>query len=483
MRPPGLSKSRLLAHQQCPRRLWLQTYRPELAEETGVARLAAGEHVGEVARRLYPDGVLIDGEDLGQALRDTQHGLQQPPRPLFEATVESDGVLIRADLLLPEGGAWRAVEVKSATRVKEYHLTDAAVQSWVLQHSGLPISRIEIAHIDRDFVYAGGGDYHSLFRHVDVTETTHDLRTQVPDWVNAARRTLTGADPQTPPGPQCHDPFDCPFLDHCVPPIDDAVIPPEILPWGGRLAAALRAEGYQDLRDVPADRLSNRRHQRVWQAARDDQPVLDAEARTTLASLGWPRYHIDFETIQFAVPIWPGTRPYDQVPFQWSCHREGASGAVAHNAFLAEGNGDPQRAFAESLLATLGNAGPILVWHAAFERTRLLELAAAYPDLAQDLHAVIARIVDLLPLARAHYYHPDMRGSWSIKAVLPTIAPELSYDGLEVGDGGMAQAAFLELLHPETPSPRSALLREALLRYCERDTWAMVRIARHFEGR
>jgi hypothetical protein len=483
MRKPGLSKSRILAHRQCPRRLWLQTYRPELAEETGVARLAAGEHVGEVARRLYPDGVLIDGEDLGQALRETQHWLRQPPRPLFEATLQTDGVLIRADLLLPDGDVWRAVEVKSSTSVKDYHLTDAAVQAWVLHESELPVSRIEIAHIDRDFVYPGGGDYKGLFRHVDVTATTDDLRALVPDWVNAARCTLTGPDPQTPRGPQCRDPFDCPFLEHCMPPLADGVIPPEILPRGSSLAAVLRADGYEDLRDVPADRLSNWRHQRVWQATRDDQPVLDAEARRTLAGLGWPRHSIDFETIQFAVPIWPGTRPYDQVPFQWSCHREDASGAVAEQGFLAESNADPRRAFAESLLAALGDFGPILVWNAAFERTRLRELGAAYPDLAPGLHAAISRIFDLLPLARAHYYHPDMRGSWSIKAVLPTIAPELSYDGLEVADGGMAQEAFLELLHPETPTPRSAVLREALLRYCERDTWAMVRIARHFEGR
>lgn len=483
MRHPGLSKSRILAHRQCPRRLWLQTYRPELAKETEVARLAAGQHVGEVARRLYPDGVLIEGEDLGQALRYTQYWLQQPPRPLFEATLQSDGVLIRADLLLPDGGAWRAVEVKSSTRVKDYQLTDAAVQAWVLQHSGLPISQIEIAHIDRAFVYPGGGDYRELFRHVDVTELTHALRAQLPYWVNAARHTLTGPDPQTPPGPQCHDPFDCPFLQHCNPPPEEGVIPPEILPWGSRLAAALRANGYEDLRDVPADRLSNWRHRRVWQATRDHQPVLDVEARTTLASLGWSRHYIDFETIQFPVPIWPGTRPYDQVPFQWSCHREEASGAVMHQGFLADGNGDPRCAFAESLLAALGDSGPILVWHAPFERTRLLELAAAYPDLAPSLHAAVARIVDLLPLARAHYYHPGMRGSWSLKAVLPTIAPELSYDALEVADGGMAQAAFLELLHPDTATPRRAVLREALLRYCERDTWAMVRIARHFEGR
>jgi len=484
MRKPGLSKSRLLAHQQCSRRLWLHTFQPELAGEGGAARLAAGEHVGEVARRLYPDGVLINGDDLGQALRDTRHWLQQPPRPLFEATFETDGVLIRADLLLPEAGTWRAIEVKSSTQVKDYHLTDAAVQSWVIQRAGLPLRRIEVAHIDREFVYPGGGEYQGLLRYVDVTDEIVDLRCQVPDWVDAARNTLTGSDPQAVPGAQCHDPFDCPFLQHCAPaPEDDGSIPPEILPYGRTVAAALRDEGYDDLRDVPTGRLSNWRHQRVWQASCDDRPVLDAEAKRQLAALGWPRHYIDFETIQFAVPIWANTRPYQQIPFQWSCHREAQGGAITHEAFLGESSGDARRRFAESLLAASGNAGPVLVWHAAFERTRLAELAVVYPDLAPALNALIARLFDLLPLARAHYYHPDMRGSWSLKAVLPTIAPELSYAGLEVGDGGMAQYAFLELLHPETTADCHNNLRSALLRYCERDTWAMVRIARYFEGR
>lgn len=306
----------------------------------------------------------------------------------------------------------------------------------------------------------------------------------MPQWINAARATLAGADPCTAPGAQCTQPFQCPFLSHCVhaQPVADG-FPPEILPRGGAFAVALRAEGYEDLRDVPAARLTTPKHQRTWQATRDDQPVLDAEARRTLAGLGCPRNYLDFETIQFAVPTWVGTRPYQQIPFQWSCHVEQRDGRLDHHAFLADDTGDPRRAFAESLLAGIGKQGPILVWSASFERARLRELAEAFPDLANALHEVMERLFDLLPVARAHYYHRDMCGSWSIKAVLPTIAPALRYDALDVGDGAMAQEAFLELLQPETAPGRRAALREALLRYCERDTWAMVRIAHHFEGR
>ena len=134
------------------------------------------------------------------------------------------------------------------------------------------------------------------------------------------------------------------------------------------------------------------------------------------------------------------------------------------------------------MLETLGDWGPVIVYSAAFERSRMLELARDFPDLAPALEAVVARIFDLLPLARTNYYHPDMRGSWSIKAVLPTIAPDLAYGNLAVADGGMAQDAFGEIMNPETSTERHRELRDALLEYCERDTLAMVRIAHHFEG-
>jgi hypothetical protein len=171
-----------------------------------------------------------------------------------------------------------------------------------------------------------------------------------------------------------------------------------------------------------------------------------------------------------------------QVPFQWSCHTETAKGMMTHCAFLADGQSDPRRPFAETLIEAVGTTGPVFVYNAPFERSRMQELAEYYPDLAPALNAAIDRIVDLLPIAREHYYHPDMRGSWSIKAVLPTIAPDLAYDNLEVANGGMAQEAFAEIMQPETTPERRQQLHNALLLYCERDTLAMVRIAHYFEG-
>lgn len=213
----GLSKSRILAHRQCPRRLWLQVHRPELWPQEASAWMAAGTQAGEVARDLFPGGVLIEPGDLRQALAETVTRLSEPPRPLFEATVQADGVLVRADLLLPAASGWRMAEVKSSTSVKDYHHHDVAVQTWVVRQAGVPVARVEVAHIDSGFVYPGGGDYRGLFRHVDVTEVVRDLEPEVPGWIAEARATLQGEDPRTPPGEHCHDPFDCPFLEVCAP--------------------------------------------------------------------------------------------------------------------------------------------------------------------------------------------------------------------------------------------------------------------------
>ena len=480
----GLSKSRLLLQRQCPKRLWLTVHRPELEEmdEANQARFATGTFVGELAQQLYPDGVLIDGEDLWQAVADTHAVLAEEPRPIFEATFQSHGLLIRADLLLPDNGGYRMVEVKSSTSVKDYYLDDAAIQSWVARQANLPLTSVEIAHIDNTFVYPGDGDYQGLFHYADISEQIAGLTAEIPDWINAGRATLSGSEPCIAPGAQCNQPFNCPFNSYCSPRVEiKDSFPPEVLPYGGTLAATLRTEGYTDLRDVPEERMENWKHKRVWRATKSGQAELNPEAGKQIAALPYPRYYIDFETINPAVPVWAGTRPYMQVPFQWSCHIETAKGVMTQCAFLADGQSDPRRPFAESLINAVAIDGPIFVYNAPFERSRMQELADYYPDLAPALHAAIDRLVDLLPIAREHYYHPDMRGSWSIKAVLPTIAPDLAYDNLEVAHGGMAQDAFNKIMQTETLPERRQQLHAALLLYCERDTLAMVRIAHYFE--
>ena len=483
---PGLSKSRIVAWRQCPRRLWLQVHRPELLQTSAAdeRNFQIGFEVGEVARGLYPDGILIDSADLGQALAATREALDRyPQRPIFEATFERERVLVQVDLLLPEGERHRMVEVKASTGVKPYHRDDCAIQAWVVG-TARPLAGVELTHIDNRFVYGGGGAYAGLFRHNPLDEEIGPLLGLVPDWVAGARATLEGDDPATPPGEQCGNPFACPFQDHCGANPPQAEFPLGLLPhFSGKKREALEAMGIQDLREIPDDFPLTRNQARVRAATLANKAELSPEAAMVLDRLPYPRCYLDFESMSLAVPRFVGTKPYQAIPVQWSCHGEAAVGQYRHEAHLAAGDGDPRPAFADSLIAAVGETGPVFVYNRAFEGRILRELAEALPDRAPALLGIIQRLFDLLPLTREHYYHPAMRGSWSIKAVLPTIDPKLSYSEMAIGDGGTAEGAWREIFHPATPLERKAALRQSLAEYCQLDTWAMVRLAGFLAGR
>jgi hypothetical protein len=214
----------------------------------------------------------------------------------------------------------------------------------------------------------------------------------------------------------------------------------------------------------------------VLAATRDDRPFHDREgARAAMADWAHPHAFLDFETINPAIPRWIGTRPYQQVPFQFSLHLAGADGEMIHHEFLSADGSDPRRSCAEALIAAIPPEATIIAYNAAFEKRVLRELARDLPDLAGPLLAMEVRTVDLLPVAREHWYHRDQRGSWSIKAVLPTLS-ELGYEGLEVKDGGSAQDAWLEAADPACEPDRRWALEEQLKAYCALDTLAMVAV-------
>lgn len=476
---PGLSKSRLIEWRQCPKRLWLKVHRPDLIEESTEAERAfqVGYEIGDIARQLYPDGLMIETAELEQALYVTRKLLlERPTTPLFEASFERDGVLVRADLLLPDSVGYRMVEVKSATSVKDYYLEDVAIQRWVISDS-VKLTSVEVAHVDNTFVYPGGEDYRGLLKHVPVNTETDSLCQEVPSWIDWARQTLSGDEPVIATGNQCCDPFNCPFLSYCN--RDKAVTdyPLDGLP---RLSALrleqLEAQGIQDIRQIPDDFPLSEIQARVRRIVLEGEPELSPEAVRELSALPYPRYYLDFETVFMAIPIWAGTRPYQQIPVQWSCHVESEPGRIEHCAFLADGNGDPREEFVLSMLEALGNDGPIFVYHQSFELGRIRELVEEFPQHASMLLAVADRVVDLLPITRKYYYHPDMQGSWSIKDVLPTIASDLDYQSMDVTDGGAAVEAWLEILHPETSDDHRQELLRSLAEYCALDTLAMVRL-------
>ncbi len=212
----------------------------------------------------------------------------------------------------------------------------------------------------------------------------------------------------------------------------------------------------------------------------EGKPEILAGARQELEALPYPRYYLDFETIGPAVPIWAGTRPYASIPVQWSCHIEEEGGDIRHEEFLDLSGEPPMRALAEKMIECLGDEGPVLMY-TNYEEGVIRTLIEMFPDIEQPLQDIIDRLWDLHPVVKENYYHPKMLGSWSIKAVLPCIAPHMNYSELEgITEGMAASEGFLEAIAAETTPERKAELDEQLRRYCKFDTEAMVEIVRFF---
>ena len=216
---------------------------------------------------------------------------------------------------------------------------------------------------------------------------------------------------------------------------------------------------------------------RVHKAVCSGQPYVSKNLPRVLEEPQHPIHHLDFETFMLAVPRFIGTRPYDAMPFQWSNHIESEDGSVCQDEYLCTEVKDPREELALALLESVGTQGSICVY-SAYERAILEHLVESLPRLRKELLGVIDRLWDLFPVIRDHYYHPLFQGSYSMKSVLPALVPELSYGDLEIQDGRAAASLYQRMVFHETDWVEKARIREALLRYCERDTLAMVEIRR-----
>ena len=534
-----LSKSKLIAFRQCPKRLWLEVHHPEWREDSEATQavFATGHQVGEIAQNIFDPkgrGTLIDIQDLGirAALAKTTELVQAPsPQPVFEAGFSADpagngGALAFADILLPVNQtdpakgkpvAWDMIEVKSSTSVKDYYRDDAAIQHYVATQAGLNLRSIAIAVIDNQWVYPGGGNYQGLLKTEDLTAACIEKASQVQEWIALAQTIVNQAQaPDCATGNQCRDPFACGYYTHCATQEGrlnaDVEHPVQWLPranvgqWETLIAAARQAQPettlpalpLQSMLDVPDHYLSEVQ-QRVKQSHLNQQAYMDWPGLSEALAphdprLGQSAWFLDFESVMPAIPVWAGTRPYETVLTQYSCHEVRADGTIIHHEFLDTSGEDPRPALARHLLKALGETsgtgrGPIFTY-SAYERTQLNNLAIALPRHRIAIERVIARLVDLLPIARQCVYHPAQQGSWSIKSVLPALLgrddPRLSYEELsqagQVANGGDAQMAFMEAIAPNTEPARRKALHAQLLAYCQLDTYAMVRLWQVFRG-
>lgn len=484
---PGLSKSRFISGRQCELRLWNEIYHRDLATPTDAATQAIfdqGNEVGAVAQKRHPGGVIAmtNHREQEAAIAKTAALMGDPSVPaIFEAAFRHQGVFVAVDMLVRVQEGWDLIEVKSSTSLKEVYRWDLALQHWVLAQTGLSVHRAGVLLLNTSYVYEGGElEIQSLFSLHDDTDQARARAPEIAAQVAAFHAMLGKQDaPGILPGPQCSDPYECPFLANCTkdrPAFEHTL--GELSGIRSRKLDGWGLEKWHSMDALPEDADLNDLQARILESARTGQPWVSPHLGAELARFQFPVYHLDFETFALAIPRFPGTRPFQAVPVQWSCHREAADGALAHTEFLSDGQ-DPQRRFAESLLKTLGDAGSICVY-SNFEARIIRELAQTYPDLAGYLNVLLARLVDLLPIVRANYYHPAFHGSFSIKAVLPVLVPNMSYDHLEVGDGQAAGIVYNHMLR--TGDTEEGLrLRAALLTYCAQDTLAMVEVRRALE--
>ncbi len=483
---PRLSKSRYISGTQCRLRLWYDTHRRDLATAPGEALQAifeTGHEVGEAACRRFPGGHLVahDHRHVPQALAETRQVIEAGVAPaVFEAAFEHERVLVRADVIerLP-GGGWRLVEVKSTTRLKDVFLPDLAVQLWVLRGAGLDVREAAVLTLDRSYVYDGVRlDLDSLFKlHPLFDEAAANLDV-IGAQVRTMQRMLAGpAAPDIAPGGHCFTPYRCPYHEHCT---REMVVPEHGIDELPRLTALRRARldaaGVEEIRDIPEDFPMARLQGIVRRAVREDRAVVHGDIAGKLAGIAPPVRHLDFETFAPAIPRFAGTSPYEQIPFLFSLHTERDGAPPEHADYLHEGDDDPRPALADRLIAAAGRDGTICTY-SGYERKVLRDLAAALPDRASALRAIQRRLFDLHPVVLNGYYHPDFRGSFSIKNVLPVLVPGMGYGDLEVADGQIAAVRYARALESADFEERQRTFDD-LLAYCALDTLALVELRR-----
>jgi hypothetical protein len=353
-----------------------------------------------------------------------------------------------------------------------------AIQLHVLEGVGIRTSRVGLMLIDNSYVYQGGPyDLEQLFRLEDVTWETRDfLASTAPQALADMRRVLKeDRAPNVNVGVHCTVPYQCPFYAHCHQ--DEPEHPIYQLPRiSARVLKGMEGTGVRDIRDIPPGFTGlTGLQKRIRDCVISGQAYIAPGLAAELEGIKSPVRFLDFETISPALPLYAGTRPYQTVPFQWSLHMLGSDGGLGHRWFLHDDITDPRADFLAALLDEVGSQGAIVVY-SSYEKSVLNQLALLFPRYESPLAELACRLFDLLPVIRDHCYHPDFRGSFSIKYVLPALVPDMSYASLEIQDGSAASFVFAQMIDPRTAAPQRGQIRQALLDYCGQDTLAMVRL-------
>ncbi len=480
--PNRLSKSGYLSGLQCPKLLWFQCNRADLFPAPDDATCAAfdeGREVGELARRSFPGGIFATAYSAHPELCGAQReGALRTRHTLFEPACTFSDAYARADILIPvEEEQWDLREVKATTSVEDVHIQDLAFQAHVFADSGVKLRRSLLAHLNRDYVRCGAIDVRHLFIVEDVTQAVAEECGNVAEHIDELQSVIRQ---QVPPeiniGRHCDHPYECPMKSMCWASLPEHNVVE--LHRGKRKAFSLLAEGISRIVDIPSSVSLTPLQTIQRHAIEEGRPRVDRTALGRfVAKLKYPVHFLDFETYQTAIPRHDGTRPYQQIPFQFSLHLQRAPGApVEHRAWLADGAEDPRREFLRNLHAAVETEGSLLVYNAAFEKRVLRECAEAFPENAGWIKDATSRIVDLLePFRSFHFYAPEQHGSVSLKSVLPALTGQ-GYEDLQIHNGTTASLAFMRIAFSDVSEEEQRRIRRHLEDYCGLDTSGMVEI-------
>lgn len=483
-----LSKSKYCKLVQCPKILWMNKYKSNVAVPTArEAVLANGTAVGELARNLFGDYTNIEfNTDLNIMVEDTKKMLKSKPNIITEASFNYDNNFCSVDILKNNLDGVEIYEVKSSTDVHDIYLDDASYQYFVLSNLGLNVKKVCIVYINKQYVRDKELEIEKLFNIQDITDIAKLKQDEIKKTIEMANKYMDeyngDNEPNTDIGMHCFNPYKCEFWEYCTRNLPK----PNVFDIGGGMHTSKKFEKYYEgkisFRDLQNENLNQKFLEQIDFELNNLKPKIEKEAiKGLMDSLKYPLYFIDYETYQLAIPEVEGTKPYQQLPFQYSLHiikEKGAS--IQHKEFLAEIDDQNYiRHFAESMIKNMPENGSVIIYNKAFEPVRNNEIARMYPDLKDELERINSNIIDFMePFKQRKYYTKEMHGSASIKAVLPALYPndpELDYHNLPVvHNGGEASEAFLSLRNMSKEEQKE--IRHGLLVYCELDTYAMVKI-------
>jgi hypothetical protein len=473
-----IAKSDWLTSQRCSVKGWFE-FRTEASLSPNEAErflMEQGQEIGNRAQELYPDGILVVKGDGKSALQITEDLISNPSiETLFEAAFAAGPFTAKADILRREDGRWHVLEVKSKfsnTGDMKELVEDLAYTVFVLRRAGLNVTRASLVLLTRTFRF--GDTSERLFQIIDKTA---EVNTRVTEFEKIAdgvvRVFFDGARPRAQLVSECRE---CGFFGKQCLGSGLAHTVLEIPNLSSKKLRKLSEIGVIDLSRLPGDFELNELQKRATAAALSNCLAVEPGLNAVLQSIEWPCHYLDFETVATFLPLYPGYGCHEQVLTQFSIHHcESIDAEPSHSEFLADATQDCQRQLAEALIQKLGDRGTIIVY-SNFEETRIKALQRIFPDLIEPLEAILHRITDLLPIIETNIYHPNFRGSFSIKQVLPVLVPSLSYKGLSVADGGTAITRFARMAKGDIFGDEVQATRQQLFDYCRMDTLAMFRL-------